>query len=32
MVALSGSVAHLNLEGSGDLDLFIVTRGRRCGV
>jgi hypothetical protein len=29
MVALSGSVAHLNLEGSGDLDLFIVTRGRR---
>ena len=29
MVALSGSVAHLNLEGTGDLDLFIVTRGRR---
>jgi hypothetical protein len=29
MVALSGSIAHLNLEGSGDLDLFIVTRGRR---
>jgi hypothetical protein len=29
MVALSGSVAHLNLEGSGDLDLFIVTRGCR---
>ena len=29
MVALSGSVAHLNLEGGGDLDLFIVTRGRR---
>jgi hypothetical protein len=28
MVALSGSIAHLNLEGSGDLDLFIVTRGR----
>jgi hypothetical protein len=28
MVALSGSVAHLNLEGAGDLDLFIVTRGR----
>src|SRR5262249_58912987 len=28
MVALSGSVAHLNLEGTGDLDLFIVTRGR----
>ena len=28
MVALSGSVAHLNLEGNGDLDLFIVTRGR----
>jgi hypothetical protein len=29
MVALSGSIAHLNLEGTGDLDLFIVTRGRR---
>jgi hypothetical protein len=29
MVALSGSVAHLNLEPDGDLDLFIVTRGRR---
>jgi len=29
MVALSGSVAHLNLDGPGDLDLFIVTRGRR---
>jgi hypothetical protein len=29
MVALSGSIAHLNLEGSGDLDLFIVTRGRK---
>ena len=29
LVALSGSVAHLNLDGSGDLDLFIVTRGRR---
>src|SRR5204862_2746858 len=28
MVALSGSIAHLNLEGTGDLDLFIVTRGR----
>ena len=28
MVALSGSIAHLNLEGNGDLDLFIVTRGR----
>jgi hypothetical protein len=28
MVALSGSIAHLNLEESGDLDLFIVTRGR----
>jgi hypothetical protein len=27
MVALSGSIAHSNLEGSGDLDLFIVTRG-----
>ena len=29
MVALSGSIAHLNLEGDGDLDLFIVTRGHR---
>jgi len=29
MVALSGSIAHLNLDGRGDLDLFIVTRGRR---
>jgi hypothetical protein len=29
LVALSGSIAHLNIEGSGDLDLFIVTRGRR---
>jgi hypothetical protein len=28
MVALSGSIAHLNLENGGDLDLFIVTRGR----
>jgi hypothetical protein len=27
MVALSGSIAHLNLDGDGDLDLFIVTRG-----
>jgi hypothetical protein len=27
MVALSGSIAHLNLDGEGDLDLFIVTRG-----
>lgn len=30
MVALSGSIAHLNLESHGDLDLFIVTRGRRA--
>ena len=29
LVALSGSIAHLNLENGGDLDLFIVTRGRR---
>jgi hypothetical protein len=29
MVALSGSIAHLNLDRGGDLDLFIVTRGRR---
>lgn len=28
-VALSGSIAHLNLEEGGDLDLFIVTRGHR---
>jgi hypothetical protein len=28
LVALSGSVAHLNLEEGGDLDLFVVTRGR----
>jgi len=28
MVAISGSVAHLNLEEGGDLDLFIVARGR----
>jgi hypothetical protein len=27
LVALSGSIAHLNLEAGGDLDLFIVTRG-----
>lgn len=29
LVALSGSVAHRNLEPNGDLDLFIVTRGPR---
>jgi hypothetical protein len=29
LVALSGSIAHLNLEADGDLDLFIVTKGRR---
>jgi hypothetical protein len=29
MVALSGSIAHLNLEEGGDLDLFIVARGHR---
>jgi hypothetical protein len=28
MVALSGSIAHHNLEEGGDLDLFIVARGR----
>ena len=27
LVALSGSIAHLNLERGGDLDLFIITRG-----
>lgn len=30
MVALSGSIAHLNLERGGDLDLFIVTRAKRA--
>lgn len=29
MVALSGSVSHLNLEIGGDIDLFIVTRRNR---
>lgn len=29
LVALSGSVAHLNLDGDGDLDIFLITRGRR---
>jgi hypothetical protein len=29
LVALSGSIAHLNLEADGDLDLFIVTHGER---
>jgi hypothetical protein len=29
LVALSGSIAHLNLESGGDLDLFVVTRGKR---
>ena len=29
MVALSGSLAHLNGEGDADLDLFVVTRPRR---
>jgi hypothetical protein len=28
-VGLSGSIAHLNMDNGGDLDLFIVTRGRR---
>ena len=30
MVALSGSLAHLNLQEGGDLDLFVVTRGRHA--
>jgi len=29
VVALSGSIAHLNLDRGGDLDLFVITRGRR---
>jgi hypothetical protein len=29
LVALSGSIAHRNLEPNGDLDLFIVTHGAR---
>lgn len=29
LVALSGSLAHLNLEPDGDLDLFVITRGPR---
>lgn len=29
LLALSGSVAHLNMEDGGDLDIFIVTRGAR---
>ena len=29
LVALSGSLAHMNLEPDGDLDLFIITRGPR---
>jgi hypothetical protein len=28
MVALSGSIAHLNVDAAADLDLFIVTRGQ----
>jgi hypothetical protein len=28
LIALSGSIAHMNLDETGDLDLFIVTRGR----
>src|SRR5262245_61823349 len=29
LVALSGGIAHLNLEPNGDLDLFVITRGQR---
>jgi len=29
LVALSGSIAHRNLEPNGDLDLFVITRGPR---
>ncbi len=28
VVALSGSTAHLNMDGAGDIDLFIVTSGK----
>lgn len=30
LVALSGSAAHLNVDGDGDIDLFIVTRRARA--
>ncbi|HKB10824.1 MAG TPA: hypothetical protein VKD69_09220 [Vicinamibacterales bacterium] len=29
LVALSGSIAHSNLDANGDLDLFVITRGPR---
>jgi hypothetical protein len=29
MVALSGSLAHLNAEGAADVDLFVITRANR---
>ncbi|MEQ1730814.1 MAG: hypothetical protein ABL982_20790 [Vicinamibacterales bacterium] len=29
LLGLSGSVAHLNMESGGDLDIFIVTKGTR---
>jgi hypothetical protein len=29
MVALSGSLAHLNAEGSADVDLFVITQAKR---
>jgi len=29
MVAVSGSLAHLNADGEADLDLFVITRGGR---
>jgi hypothetical protein len=29
LAALSGSIAHQNLDARGDLDLFVVTRGRK---
>jgi hypothetical protein len=28
LVALSGSAAHLNMDGGADVDLFVITRGR----
>jgi hypothetical protein len=32
MVAISGSLAHLNAEGSADLDLFVITAPKRVWI